>query len=168
MSRNEPDPRDPRLLGYQDEASAQLTSGETRTIQVIEESAHIEKRAVVTGRVRVRSETETQDQILRESLRSDSVVVTRVPVNRTLAEGEAAPVARVEDGVTIIPVLEEILVVEKRLVLKEEVHIRQTSADEDVEVPVTLRKQRAVVERVDPEGHASEPTDPPSAQETTS
>ncbi len=167
MSTNEPDTRKPRLPGWQDEATAQITAGEMHTIPVVEETAHIEKHAVETDRVRVRTETETQDQMLRESLRSDSVAVTRVPVNRTLADGEAAPVTRVEGDVTIIPVLEEILVVEKRLVLKEEVHIRQTSADEDVEVPVTLRKQRAVVERVSPDGHASEQIDPLSTQETT-
>ena len=168
MSTNEPDTCKPRLPSWPDEAAAQITVGETRTIPVIEETARIEKRVVETGRVRVRTETETQDRVLHESLRTDSVAVTRVPVNRTLAEGEAVPVTRIEGGVTIVPVLEEILIVEKRLVLKEEVHIRQTSAGEDVEVPVTLRKQRAVVERVSPEGHASEQTDPPSAQETTS
>jgi uncharacterized protein (TIGR02271 family) len=168
MSAHEPNTREQRLLDKQNEVSTQLMAGETRTIPVVEETARVEKQAVATGRVRVRTETETHDQVLRESLRSDSVAVARVPVNRTLAEGEAAPVARVEGGVTIIPILEEILVVEKRLVLKEEVHIRQTSADEVVEVPVSLRRQRAVVERVDPEGHASEQTVPPSAQETSS
>jgi len=53
--------------------------------------------------------------------------------------------------VTIVPVLEEVLVVEKRLSLKEEVHIEQELSHETVEVPVTLRKQRAVVERLDAE-----------------
>jgi stress response protein YsnF len=48
--------------------------------------------------------------------------------------------------------LEEVLVIEKRLVLKEEVHIRQELSHETVEVPITLRKQRAVVERFDAEG----------------
>ncbi|MCJ2107478.1 YsnF/AvaK domain-containing protein, partial [Methylobacterium sp. E-041] len=69
--------------------------------------------------------------------------------------GETPPVVREENGVTIIPVLEEILVVEKRLVLREEVHVRQTTADEDVEMPVTLRRQHAVIERVSPEGHVT-------------
>jgi hypothetical protein len=50
--------------------------------------------------------------------------------------------------VTIVPVLEEVLFVEKRLVLKEELHIRRQATTETVEVPVTLRKQRAIVERV--------------------
>jgi uncharacterized protein (TIGR02271 family) len=168
MSTNEPDPREQRWSGRQVEAATQLTAGETRMIPVVEETARIEKQAVETGRVRVRTETETQDQILRESLRSDNVAVTRVPVNRTLAEGEAAPVARVEGGVTIIPVLEETLVVEKRLVLKEEVHIRQSSADEDVEVPVTLRKQRAVVERLSADGHVTDTTAQTKSEETSS
>jgi stress response protein YsnF len=48
-------------------------------------------------------------------------------------------------------VLEEILVVEKRLVLKEELHIRRRATTETAEVPVTLRKQRVVVERIDPD-----------------
>jgi uncharacterized protein (TIGR02271 family) len=58
-----------------------------------------------------------------------------------------APEVRTENGVTIVPILEEVLVVEKRLVLKEELHIRKQVATENVEVPVELRKQRAVVER---------------------
>jgi stress response protein YsnF len=50
-------------------------------------------------------------------------------------------------GVTIIPVLEEVPVVEKRLVLKREIRISRRSTWETVEIPVTLRKQRAKVER---------------------
>ncbi|MCJ2088449.1 YsnF/AvaK domain-containing protein [Methylobacterium sp. E-005] len=147
--------------------AAEVAVGETLTIPVVVETARIDKRVVETGRVRVSTRTENVDQVLRESLRSDMVAVTRVAINRTLPEGEVPPVVREEDEVTIIPVLEEILVVEKRLVLKEELHIRRSSTDEDVEVPVTLRRQHAVVERVSPDGHASEQMNPPSTQETT-
>jgi stress response protein YsnF len=38
---------------------------------------------------------------------------------------ETAPEIRTESDVTILPVVEEVLVVEKRLVLKEELHIRR-------------------------------------------
>ena len=146
---------EPRLLGTQDKSATEVALGETVTLPLIEETARIDKRAVETGRVRVSTRTETTDQVLRETLRSDMVGVTRVAVNRTLAEGETPPVVREENGVTIIPVLEEILVVEKRLVLREEVHVRQTTAGEDVEMPVTLRRQQAVIERVSPEGHVT-------------
>ena len=46
------------------------------------------------------------------------------------------------------PVLEEILVVEKQLFLKEELHVRRRVIEDQVEIPVCLRKQRAVVERL--------------------
>ncbi|MCJ2019541.1 YsnF/AvaK domain-containing protein [Methylobacterium sp. E-065] len=164
---SDPAASQPKLSRTQVAEAAEVTVGEEVVLPLIEESARIDKRAVETGRVRVSTQTETVEQVLRESLRSDTVAVTRVPVNRTLADGETLPVIHEEGGVTIIPVLEEILVVEKRLVLKEEVHIRRSSADEDVEVPVTLRKQRAVVERVSPDGHASEQIDPLSTEETT-
>ncbi|MDR7039186.1 uncharacterized protein (TIGR02271 family) [Methylobacterium sp. BE186] len=136
--------------------SLKAESGAETVIPVVEETAHIEKRAVETGRVRVSTHTDTVEQILRETLRDEAVGVTRVPVNRTLREGEAAPQIREEGGVTIIPVLEEVLVVEKRLVLREEVHVHRTTSGEEVEVPVTLRRQRAVVERVSPEGEITE------------
>ena len=146
---------EPHPSGTQNEQAAEVAVGEEAVLPLIAETARIDKRVVETGRVRVSTRTETVDQVLRETLRSDMVGVTRVAINRTLAEGEVPPVVRQENGVTIIPVLEEILVVEKRLVLREEVHVRQTTAGEDVEMPVTLRRQRAVIERVSPEGHVT-------------
>lgn len=154
---------DPRMLGRLDRDADRLDVervgvGDALTLPLVEETARIEKRAVETGRVRVRTITETTEELLRESLRSDAVAVTRVPVGRTLGEGEAPPQIRTEGGVTIIPILEEILVVEKRLVLVEEVHVQQTTASEDVAVPVSLRKQRAVTERVSSDGRTVEET----------
>jgi Domain of unknown function (DUF2382) len=42
---------------------------------------------------------------------------------------------------------EEVLVVEKRLVLKREIRIRMRATSETVVIPVSLRKQQAEVER---------------------
>ncbi|MFY9293863.1 MAG: DUF2382 domain-containing protein [Methylorubrum rhodinum] len=142
----------------EDLSTAELRSGEERVLPVVEEVAHVAKRVREKGRVRVDLKTDTTEEILRASLHGNAVGVTRVPVDRVIQEGEPVPQTRVEGSVTIIPVLEEVLVVEKRLVLKEEVHIRETSNNQDVEVPVTLRKQRAVIERQGPEG--AEPTTP--------
>jgi stress response protein YsnF len=44
-------------------------------------------------------------------------------------------------------VLEEVLVVEKRLVLKREIRIRMRPTSDTIEIPVKLRKQQAKVER---------------------
>jgi stress response protein YsnF len=63
---------------------------------------------------------------------------------------DAVEPPREEDGVTVIPVYEEVLVVEKRLVLREEV--RLTTRREPVPGPdrVTLRRQRVEVDRHPP------------------
>ena len=95
---------------------------------------------------------------------ADAVGVTRVPIDRIIAEGETAPQVRTEDGVTIIPVLEEILVVEKRLLLKEEVRIQRNTSGEDVEVPVSLRRQHAVIEREGPDDASLQPTTSPTVR----
>lgn len=136
----------------------ELRAEEELVLPVVEETAHIEKRLREKGRVRVSTQTETIEKVLRESLHGNTVGVSRLPIDRVIKEGEPVPKTRTEGSVTIIPILEEVLVVEKRLILKEEVHIRETSTNEDVEVPVTLRKQRAVIERIGPEG--AEPTTP--------
>ena len=115
---------------------------------MVEETARIDKREVQTGRVKVHL-VETSEQMVREALSSHNVKVTRVPVDQPVT---TVPVIRTENGITIVPVLEEILVVEKRLILREELHIEQEVSNETVEVPVSLRKQRAVVERVDAQG----------------
>ena len=58
-----------------------------------------------------------------------------------------APRMRMEDDVIIVPILEEMLVVEKRLVLKREIRITKRRTSETVEIRVSLRKQRVKVER---------------------
>jgi uncharacterized protein (TIGR02271 family) len=118
-------------------------------VPLLQEDLHVDKRSVVTGKVRVRSVIDIVEDVARAALTEEHVDVTRVPVDR---EVETAPSVRTEGDVTIIPVIEEILVVEKRLVLKEELHIRRRISRDDVEVPVTLRKQRAVIERLTADG----------------
>lgn len=117
------------------------------SLVVIEETLTTAKQRVVTGRVRVNVQTSNVEEIARAELSGETVEVTRVPIGRLVDE---APLSRVEGDVTIIPILEEVLVVEKRLNLKEEVHIRRRTTVETVEAPVQLRRQRAVVERIDP------------------
>jgi stress response protein YsnF len=118
-------------------------------VPILEEEAHVEKRRVTTGKVRIRSIVEDVEEIAAATLEEETVDITRVPVDRVVDE---VPAVRTEDGVTIVPILEEVLFVEKRLVLKEELHIRRRVSTETVEVPIVLRKERAVVERVAPEG----------------
>lgn len=73
-----------------------------------------------TGRIRVRTLVDIRQEWVREDLTRDHVRVEHVAINREIA---SAPPIREEDGVTIIPVVEKVMVVERRLVLREEIHI---------------------------------------------
>ena len=117
-------------------------------LMLAEETVSVDNRPIVTGRVRVRSETDTVETTARADLEGEALEVTRVPVDRPV---DAPPPVRTEGDLTIFPVVEEVLVVEKRLYLKEEIHVRRQLTNEAVEIPVTLQRQRAVVERIDPE-----------------
>jgi uncharacterized protein (TIGR02271 family) len=119
-------------------------SEESFRIPLASETLHVEKRQVLADRVRVKTETKLVEEQVTESLEQSEIEVSRVPIGR---EVEVAPEVRVEGDTTIVPVLEEILVVEKRLFLKEEVRIKRIKTSETVEMPITLRKQQALVER---------------------
>jgi uncharacterized protein (TIGR02271 family) len=115
------------------------------TLPLLEEQATIDKRTVTTGKVRVVTHTETVEETVRAVLKGEEAEVVTVELDQTVSG--PAPLIRTEGGVTIIPVLEEVLVVEKRLVLKREIRISKRSTSETVEIPVNLRKQRAKVQR---------------------
>jgi len=126
-------------------------------LPLIAEEARIEKRSLAGARVRVSIVNETRDEILRDELAGERISVERVSVGRTIEGGETAPILRIDGDVTIVPVLEEVLVVTKQLVLKEELRITRHATREAVEFPVTLRSQRAVIERTGPQGPIPQP-----------
>ena len=113
-------------------------------IPVVEEEAHVSKRAGPTEHVTVQTRTADVDVVVRDDVRHEHVEVTRVAVDREVAE---APAVRVEGDVTIVSVLEERLVVEKRLFVVEELRLRRITSVDQVEIPVTLRRTEVDVER---------------------
>jgi uncharacterized protein (TIGR02271 family) len=89
-------------------------------------------------------------------LRSDEATIERVPVGRIV---DAPPAMRQEGGTVIVPVLEEIMVVQKRLLLKEEIHIRRQDIVQHIREPVRLRSEEVSLERQPAE------SEPPSPQQ---
>lgn len=130
-----------------------LTKDRPQTIALAEEHAEITKHAIERGRVIVRTHTESRDELVEIALRQEDVTVERVPVGLPV---EVAPAMREEDGVLIVPVLEEQLVVSTRLVLKEEIRITRQARTEVVQQTVSLRSERAVIER--PQGRPGSPS----------
>jgi stress response protein YsnF len=117
-------------------------------LPLVEEFVQVDKREVIRDRARVHIITREHEELIRQDLLREDVEVTRVPLERDI---DALPEVRQEGDVTIVPVVEEVLVVETRLVLKEEIHIRRIRSVEPTETTVTLRKQEAVVERLAPD-----------------
>jgi uncharacterized protein (TIGR02271 family) len=124
-------------------------------IPIVEERARIEKQVVPTGHVRITSRVEERLEMLRDELIVQTVAVERVAVNR---EVDTPPGIRSEGDVLIIPVIEQRLVVEKRWVVTEELHVRRREHTEAVEIPVELRSTRVTVERAE----AAQQPDPAS------
>lgn len=122
-------------------------SAEETVIPVVAEEVEVGKRTVERGRVRVRKGVETREEEVAIPLVREEVEVERVPINRPV---DAPPQPRREGDVWIVPVLEEVLVVEKRLMLKEELRITRRRVEGTARERVTLRTETATVVRVGP------------------
>jgi uncharacterized protein (TIGR02271 family) len=114
-------------------------------IPLVEERIEVSKRKVEGGRLIVRTHVDVREDMATIDLRQEEVDVERVSVDRVV---EVSPGVREEDGVLIVPILEERLVVTKQLVLKEELRIRTRTHIREFQQPVTLRSERAEIERL--------------------
>ncbi len=119
------------------------------TVPVIEEQIVAGARAVKTGSVRVDKHVETHLRQVELPLLHEDVDVKRVAVNRVVKE---APPVRKNGDTLIVPVVEEQLVVSKRLVLKEEIHVTKRRRRERFVQEVEVEKERAEVQRLDASG----------------
>ena len=127
-------------------AARHLTSGDDVVIPLHAEDAVVEKRQVQTGVVRVSVSTASHERQVDEALTHERVVVERVPVGRAV---DSVPPVRQEGDTTIHSVVEEVLVLERRLILKEEVRIKRVRTTETHRETVQLREQFATVTRTD-------------------
>ena len=117
------------------------TADELR-VPVVEERLEVTKRPTAAGELLVHTRVEQAEQRIPVSLLREEVEVQRVPVNRVLEAAEAPVGTRTEGEWLIVPVIEEEVVVEKRLVLREEVRIRTRRTTEEQEIRETVRRQR--------------------------
>lgn len=116
-------------------------------IPLVAEEVNVAKRVVEAGRVRVTKVVREEEQVVDQPLLREEVVVERVPMER-IVSGPMAP--RQEGDVLVIPLVEEVLVVEKRLMLREEVRVSKRTHAVREPSTVTLRSEEARVERISP------------------
>jgi uncharacterized protein (TIGR02271 family) len=117
---------------------------EVRIIPVVEEQLRIDTRKVTTGKVIIRKTVREHTETIDHPLVRESVNVERKEINRIL---DAPAQIREEEGVLIIPVMEEVLVVEKKLLLREELHITRLREETHEAREYTLRAEEVQVER---------------------
>ena len=122
-----------------------MTEEEARAaaIPMFEEELRVDKIVSETDRVLIRTSVLERTEYADLELRSGEATIERVP-NLIV---ESPPAIRQEGDTIIIPILEEIMVVEKRLLLKEEIHIRRQEIVQHIRQPVRLRSEEVSLER---------------------
>ena len=142
-----------RNAGDADESSiaahSEKSASQPLIVPVIEEALTVQKRMVDQGGYRISKVVTHRQETVDEALLSRTVLVEQLPIGRLLPSMEI-PATRQEGNTLIIPVVEEVLVTEKRLMLKEELHITQTDAMFRNPVEVTLRSETVLVEPLAP------------------
>jgi uncharacterized protein (TIGR02271 family) len=140
-------------------------SGDEPAILLHAEDLAVARRSVAGDTVRVETTTRTRDHHIDEPLLHNRVQIQRIPIGRTVV---CVPPVREEGDTTILPVVEEIIVVERRLILKEEVHIRRVQvAGRHTEI-VATREQTLQIYRTEAASVESENSRPPLSETTTS
>ena len=119
-------------------------SSETVRISLIEEQLQVTTQLVETGRVRLRKTVHETDETVTIPLLSEGYIVERTAINQYVDE---PPVTRQEGETVIYPVLKKVLVVQKRLLLIEEIRVtRQQTQTQDTQT-VRLCREEMTVER---------------------
>lgn len=132
------------------------------TVPVIEEQLEVGKRVVDAGGARIVKTVQERVEVVDELLVSETIQIERIAVN-AVVEAASVPVTRHEGDTLIVPVLEEVLVVEKRLMLKEELRLTRRRSETRTPDSVVLRTEHVTVERSEPlQSVGQAGTEPPS------
>jgi uncharacterized protein (TIGR02271 family) len=124
-----------------------LDDHEQLVVPVIQEEVHVERQIVERGGVRVHKRVSEHEEVVEQPTFREEVSVERIPIGRPI---DAEIGSRQEGDTLIVPVLEEMLVVEKRLVLKEEVRITKRRVAETEQARIMLRTEHVDIENLEP------------------
>ena len=123
------------------------TADTSSVLPIIEEKAEITKQVIDKAKVRLSKVVNEHTETYNVPVSEEEITVTRVPRNvivDTVPEG-----VRYEGNVMIIPVLKEVAVVEKRMLLVEEIHVVKHTHQKIETAEVLLREEKLQVERAD-------------------
>lgn len=136
-------------------SSTPVSEQDSLRVPITKEVLSVEKRVVDTGRgVRVQKTVQTLPVVIDETLASEEINVQHVLIDRTLEKDELIPGTRYEGNILIVPVFEGIVVVERRIRLKEELHITRIRREEPYVETVMLKSEQVSIERFDENGES--------------
>ena len=129
----------------------QVSRVDEAVVPVLAEELDVQTRAVPTGGVRVHRRVLEHEEDIEMPLVREHLDIRRVILNQDVA----GPLPVRQEGDTIIvPIVEEVLIIEKRFRLKEEVHMTRRAFEELHRERVTVRRQEAEIERIGPDGQS--------------
>ncbi len=137
------------LNSSEDQTNQQLTPENellAGKIPLLEEQLNIGVRQVETGKVLLHKKIVSEEVNQEIPVTHEEIEIERIAINQYV---ETAPAIRYEGSTTIISVVKEVLVVEKRLVLTEELHIVKKQVTSKSTITETLRKEEIEINRVD-------------------
>ena len=138
-----------------DDLPVDRNASKKMTIPVIEEQVQIDKKVVESGSVRITKVVSEQEVPVDIPLIQEEHDIQRIPINQYVET--LPPPIRYEGDTMIIPVVREVLVVEKRLLLVEELHVTKSQVQKQETQYITLRKEEVIVERLAPNQAGEQP-----------
>ena len=116
-------------------------------IPVMAEEIAVGKKVIESGKVRISKRISEHEELVDVPLFREEVSVERVPINQFI---ETRPPVRQEGDTMIIPVVEEQVVIQKKLLLVEELRVRKEVIEHHAPQTVNLRKEEVEIKRVAP------------------
>ena len=134
------------LSGLNEQYQTEINSSDGKiVVPVIEEHVVITKEVVETGKVLIKKRVKEEEAFINIPLIQEGYIVERKPGKKELFTHH--PAVRHEGDKMIIPVVREVLVVEKRYEVTEEVHVIKTKTEVPNMQQITLLKEEVQVER---------------------
>ncbi len=116
-------------------------------IPVIKEHVEVSKKVIEKAKVRLSKRVNETVESYDVPLIEEEIVVKRVQKNQLVDTAPAA--VRYEGDIMIIPVLKEVAVIEKRIMLVEEIHVAKYKYDKTETRRVVVRTEEVNVVRTE-------------------
>lgn len=123
---------------------SESSSTERMTIPRIEEQLQVGKQTLETGRVKLTKTVHETGETVAIPLLREEYTVERLALHQYVDE---VPFTRQEGETTIYSVVNEVLVVQKRLLLVEEIRVTRQQTQHDETQTVPLRREEITIER---------------------